>query len=808
MEQQLKVIAFISGGKDSIFSLLHCFANGHQIIALANLYPPVPKDGNGEDSDLNSFMYQTVGHTLIPLYADVLSLPLYRQDIHGTAINHSKYYSVPESDSPQDGTSMLRLEEDETESMITLLGRIRKDHPEANAVCSGAILSTYQRTRIESVSLRMGLVPLAYLWQYPTLPMPEPREGGLLEDMAFVGLDARIIKVASGGLDHELLWENVCTEPTRKRMAKAMKRFGGSVLGEGGEFETLVVDGPSPVFKAVIGVLEEQRKVIQGGGGEAWMAFTGGCIKKKEGKYNEDSHWLEKLRIPDQLDPNFQRLLETLDYQIYRSEAGDANVSVVQPPDVNHDWEDTYHIYTGKWTARISNISASNIAYDAEAQMESIKRTLLSILEGTLHRSAHDILFTTILLRSMDDFQGVNHKYADLFSARPNPPARVTVACGDSLPQGVHVMVSVIISLHPKEYRQCLHIQSRSYWAPANIGPYSQAASIPLDIDRAGAMVFVAGQIPLVPASMEIVTRTSPAEAPKPMPDLLDFRLHTTLALQHVWRIGKVMNVGWWTGAIAFLVAGEDDIEHKAFTCASAWKVIHTQEDESGSEESLMASDDAKFDVWNQQQFGTRSFETEQADDTLPDISMLSVINSSIAQGDDTNTAVPPFFAVEVAQLPRQSEIEWQALGVSRTAVKVFEKIFTDDVLMTACSIASNEIVQGFIGINSIDVETDIMAQIEQEILGLEARYGIPNIRNGHKTIYMSYQTDCSKFRAQIIPCRSVWDCHGAKLAAAVVLHYEVGDEGQSLHTEESTSRASVAMQQMTLTRKIMSECK
>ncbi|KAL9042137.1 MAG: hypothetical protein Q9180_000814 [Flavoplaca navasiana] len=228
MAQNLKVIGLISGGKDSFFSLLHCQANGHRIIALANLYPPSPpstNDSPNEDTDdLNSFMYQTVGHTLIPLYAEMLSLPLYRQEIRGTAVNTAKEYStvhVGHDDNVSSATASDSDDnggDDETESMITLLDNVKSHHPEANAVCSGAILSSYQRTRIESVALRMNLVPLAYLWQYPVLPTPIPREGGLLEDMAAVGIDARIVKVASGGLDEDMLWENVCAEATRKKL--------------------------------------------------------------------------------------------------------------------------------------------------------------------------------------------------------------------------------------------------------------------------------------------------------------------------------------------------------------------------------------------------------------------------------------------------------------------------------------------------------------------------------------------------------------------------------------------------------------
>jgi len=51
------------------------------------------------------------------------------------------------------------------------------------------------------------------------------------------------------------------------------------------------------------------------------------------------------------------------------------------------------------------------------------------------------------------------------------PPSRVTIST--TMPESVRL--SAIISTRP---RTGLHVQSRSYWAPANIGPYSQAIAV------------------------------------------------------------------------------------------------------------------------------------------------------------------------------------------------------------------------------------------------------------------------------------------------------------------------------------------
>ncbi|KAL8729478.1 MAG: hypothetical protein Q9166_004726 [cf. Caloplaca sp. 2 TL-2023] len=768
MARKLNVIGFISGGKDSFFSLLHCLANGHQVIALANLYPPSPTDDNEEDFDLNSLMYQTVGHSLVPLYAEITSIPLYRQEISGTAINQAKDYSVR-----HDGSASSTAMEDETESMTALLDRIKADHPEANAVCSGAILSTYQRSRIESVALRMHLVPIAYMWQYPDLPMPVPRKEGLLEDMAAVGLHARIVKVASGGLDEHLLWANVCAAPTRKKIAGAMNRFGGSVLGEGGEFETLVCDGPMGLFKGAIEVEEKKRKIVRAGGGEAFLKFAaGGVVKMKETDRNEDGRWLEKLRIPDLLDKASAEVLEMLDNQKDVTPVRRSRLSLMYLSHAPPYWTHKPYIRTGRWTTRISNISASDVGDNTQAQMQKVNYILMSVLEEVVHRSVSDIVFTTILLRSMDDFQAVNQRYTELFGTRPNPPARVTVACGNNLPSGVNVILSVIVALGSNAACQHLHVQSMSYWAPANIGPYSQATSLPQGNNDAAAVVYVAGQIPLVPATMEIVTRAGRFDN---RPDLAAFRLQTTLALQHLWRIGRAMKTCWWVGAIAFIVAGEDGVREKAATAGMAWTAFHTPRSRNDLTGAGTQTVDSDFDVWNQQRADSRSFMNENDEDLLPNISRLSITTADGAEMQDGRPVVPPFFAVEVAQLPRDSQIEWQALGITRAFVRIFDTVIEDGHSIKACSMTSYGKTFGFVAIRSVKTESEIYTQIEQATLALQERCSTSGIANGHTTIYTALKVDSSQIEAQLIPCKSVWSIEGEELAAATVVEYEIG---------------------------------
>ena len=74
----------------------------------------------------------------------------------------------------------------------TIKGKIDFD-----AVCSGAILSDYQRVRVENVCSRLGLVSLSYLWRRD--------QAELFDEMIDAKVEAILIKVATLGLDEKHL---------------------------------------------------------------------------------------------------------------------------------------------------------------------------------------------------------------------------------------------------------------------------------------------------------------------------------------------------------------------------------------------------------------------------------------------------------------------------------------------------------------------------------------------------------------------------------------------------------------------------
>lgn len=131
----------------------------------------------------------------------------------------------------------------------------------------------------------------------------------------------------------------------------------------------------------------------------------------------------------------------------------------------------------------------------------------------------------------MDLFARVNAVYSTFFGS--SPPSRACVAA--NLPELYRVCLECIAYAEksPSD-RQALHVQGLSYWAPANIGPYSQAVTIQEQ------RVFVSGQIGLTPHTLTL-------------PEPRSLAMETALACQHVERVVNALRSnsgGGWEGHV------------------------------------------------------------------------------------------------------------------------------------------------------------------------------------------------------------------------------------------------------------------
>ncbi|EAK87667.1 MJ050-like PP-loop ATpase [Cryptosporidium parvum Iowa II] len=215
-----KVVGLISGGKDSIFNLLCCKSLGFEILALANLTP--------EDIvEIDSYMYQSVGKELVPLISECMEVPLIRKSISGKAINQEMNYKTTQGD--------------EVEDLFELLKNVKEKFPDIQGVSCGAVMSNYQRNRLEEVCHRLRLQSFCFMWMLP--------EHALLNSIIESGLRSMIVKVASFGLNGSFLGRMIsdCVDDFENIQNKICRDF--HCCGEGGEYESLTVDGPNHLFR-------------------------------------------------------------------------------------------------------------------------------------------------------------------------------------------------------------------------------------------------------------------------------------------------------------------------------------------------------------------------------------------------------------------------------------------------------------------------------------------------------------------------------------------------------------------------------
>jgi diphthine-ammonia ligase len=213
-------VALVSGGKDSVMAAMMAQSYGHDIVALANL---LPADGTIEE--LDSHCFQTVGHRAVGVYHELTGLPLFRRKIGGTSAHVEMSYDVCDE----------RVKGDEVEDLRALLAAVVREMPNVKAVTSGAILSDYQRLRVEAVCADLGLVSLAYLWRQP--------QGLMLETICDSDVDAVLCKVAAMGLVPKRDLGRTLAD-ARETLYTIEQTYGSHCCGEGGEFETITMDCP------------------------------------------------------------------------------------------------------------------------------------------------------------------------------------------------------------------------------------------------------------------------------------------------------------------------------------------------------------------------------------------------------------------------------------------------------------------------------------------------------------------------------------------------------------------------------------
>jgi ABC transporter with metal-binding/Fe-S-binding domain ATP-binding protein len=204
-------VSLFSGGKDSSWALYRALEEGLNVTRLLTVHP-------GDESE--SYMYHVPETRLASLAAESIGIDLVEVDPGDLA-------ATTAADSATQGDR-------EVEPLEAAL-RDLQDELDLVGVTAGAIESEFQTSRIRSMCERLGVDLFAPLWQR------DPDE--LAAAMLDAGFEITIVQVAARGLDESWLGRTLDADALDELRA-LNDEYGVHLLGEGGEFETLVTDGP------------------------------------------------------------------------------------------------------------------------------------------------------------------------------------------------------------------------------------------------------------------------------------------------------------------------------------------------------------------------------------------------------------------------------------------------------------------------------------------------------------------------------------------------------------------------------------
>jgi diphthine-ammonia ligase len=469
------VVALVSGGKDSVMAAMLAQSYGHRVVALGNLLPAV-----ATVEELDSHCFQTVGHNAVAVYGDLTGLPLFRRRLQGDSRHTEMTYEVGTDDKSGD----------EVEDLRALLACVKRKMPRVTAVTAGAILSDYQRLRVEAVCADLGLVSLAFLWQQP--------QGLVLDLICDANVDAVLIKVAAMGLEpRKHLGKSL--DSMRAFLKKIEREYGSHCAGEGGEFETIVLD--CPLFRRA-------HLTIDGRGGPEIVVTSLDPYAPSGHLFVSTSAVLavaKENRPPDLpagevIDvvagaPLARVVRRTVSDSFEAVKSAGVIIGVTEVGVVSGAEASSAHVH-----ARVACANKDDPAAAASASCELALHAAANVLSEQFGLDWCDVDYVQLCVSNMSHFAEINAAYVRVVPVH-SPPSRACVQL--PLPDGVPVAVEVFATRSNADAtkpppRKSLHVQSLSCWAPACIGPYAQASS------RAG-VAHLAGSIGMDPATLDMV---------------------------------------------------------------------------------------------------------------------------------------------------------------------------------------------------------------------------------------------------------------------------------------------------------------
>ena len=221
----MRVASLFSGGKDSNYALAWALQQGMEVSHLVTVYP----------ENKESYMYQTAGLELTELAARAIGIP------------HVKVWTAGK-------------ETAEVTDLQVVLGRIVEDE-DVEGLVTGALKSNYQKDRLDRVCAELNIKCISPAWHRDS----EEHLRAFLRD----GYEIIFVGVSAEGLGQGWLGRHL-DETAITELLAVRERYAINIDGEGGEYETMVLDAPH--YKQKVIVDESER---------SWLRDSGCLVVRK-----------------------------------------------------------------------------------------------------------------------------------------------------------------------------------------------------------------------------------------------------------------------------------------------------------------------------------------------------------------------------------------------------------------------------------------------------------------------------------------------------------------------------------------------
>lgn len=208
----MNAAVLFSGGKDSTMAIYNAVESGDDVKFLLSV-----KSANDE-----SYMFHVPNIHLTNLLAEAMNIPLISIETDG-------------------------IKEAELEDLKRGFQKLKQLGVEC--IYTGALYSTYQKSRIEKLGLEVGLKIISPYWHIDELEY--------MNLIVSLGFEVIICGVSAYGLDESWLGRKIDGNCIND-LVKLNDKIGLNLAFEGGEAETLVIDGP--IFKKRVKILADSKK--------------------------------------------------------------------------------------------------------------------------------------------------------------------------------------------------------------------------------------------------------------------------------------------------------------------------------------------------------------------------------------------------------------------------------------------------------------------------------------------------------------------------------------------------------------------